>query len=138
MADVWRAERWWFKISKMFSVVTLSSEYGMWVEYFAAGCPDCAEDLLDDDVIRDDLANQPKDSTICVEVETYLYGEGETIRASEEDLTDLSRRFDELRESDQLDWIGAHSFSFSLDALSLDFAEDQEPEGWEDEDDLEL
>ena len=99
-------------MSKMFSVVTLSSDYGMWVEYFAAGCPDCADDLLDDTVIRDDLASQPKDSTICVEVETYLYGEGETIRASEEDLADLSRRFDELREGSQLDRIGAHSFSF--------------------------
>lgn len=123
-------------MSKMFSVVTLSSEYGMLVEYFAAGCPDCAKDLLDDDVIRDDLASQPKDSSICVEVETYLCGEGETERASEEDLADLSRRFDELREGDQLDWIGAHSFSFPLDSLFLDFAEDQEPEEWED--DLEL
>lgn len=125
-------------MSKMFSVVTLSSEYGMLVEYFAAGCPDCAEDLLDDDVIRDDLASQPKDSSICVEVETYLCGEGETERASEEDLADLSRRFDELREASQIDWIGAHSFSFPLDSLPLDFAEDQEPEEWEDEDDLEL
>lgn len=125
-------------MSKMFSVVTLSSEYGMLVEYFAAGCPDCAADLLDDDVIRDDLASQPKDSTICVEVETYLRGEGETERASEEDLADLSRRFDALREASQLDRIGAHSFSFPLDSLSLNFAEDQEPEEWEDEDDLEL
>ena len=123
-------------MSKMFSLVSLSSEYGLLVEYFAAGCPDCAEDLLDDDVIRDDLASQPKDSTICVEVETYLYGEGETVRASEEDLADLSRRFDELREASQLDRIGAHSFSFPLDTLSLDFAEEQEE--WEDEDDLEL
>ena len=48
-------------MSKMFSVVTLSSDYGMWVEYFATGCPDCADDLLDDTVIRDDLASQPKD-----------------------------------------------------------------------------
>jgi len=125
-------------MSKMFSIVTLSSEYGMWVEYSAAGCPDCAEDLLDDTVIRDDLASQPKDSAICVEVETYLYGEGETERASEEDLADLSRRFDALREGGPLDRIGAHSFSFPLDSLSLDFAEDQEPEEWEDEDDLEL
>jgi len=57
----------------MFSVVSLSSEYGLLVEYFAAGCPDCAEDLLDDDVIRDYLASQPRDSTVHVEVETYLY-----------------------------------------------------------------
>lgn len=125
-------------MSKMFSVVTLSSEYGMWVEYFTPGSPDCADDLLDDEVIRDDLANQPKDSAICVEVETYLYGEGETERASEEDLGDLSRRFDALRESSQIDEISSHSFSFPLDSLSLDFAEDQEPEEWENEDDLEL
>ena len=125
-------------MSKMFSLVSLSSEYGLLVEYFAAGCPDCADDLLDDTVIRDDLASQPKDSTICAELETYLYGEGETIRASEEDLADLSRRFDELCEANQIDRIGAHSFSFPLDSLSLNFAEDREPEAWEDEDDLEL
>ena len=65
-------------MNKMFSVVSVSSEYGLLVEYFAAGCPDCAEDLLDDEVIRDDLASQPRDSTVHVEVETYLYGEGET------------------------------------------------------------
>ena len=53
-------------------------------------------------------------------------------------MADLSRRFDALREASQLDRIGAHSFSFPLDSLSLDFAEDQEPEEWEDEDDLEL
>ena len=54
-------------------------------------------------------------------------------------MADLSRRFDELRESSQIDRIGAHSFSFPLDSLSLDFAEDREPEAaWEDEDDLEL
>lgn len=125
-------------MSKLFSVVTLTSEYGLMVEYFAPGSPDCAEDLLDDEIIRDDLANQPKDDTVYAEVGTYLYGEGETERASEEELADLSRRFDELRESDQLDLIGGHSFSFSLDTLSLDFAEDREPEEWEDEDDLEL
>lgn len=125
-------------MSKMFSVVNLSSECGLLVKYFAAGCPDCAEDLLEDEVIRDDLASQPKDSTIYAAVETYLYGEGETERASEEDLSDLSHRFNELREASQIYQIGGHSFSFPLDTLSLDFAEDQEPEEWEDEDDLEL
>ena len=51
-------------------------------------------------------------------------------------MADLSRRFDELREASQLDRIGAHSFSFPLDTLSLDFAEEQEE--WGEEDDLEL
>ena len=123
-------------MSKMFSVVSLSSEYGLLVEYFASGCPDCAEDLLDDEIIRDDLASQPRDSTVHAEVKIYLYGKGETVRASEEDLANLSRRFDALWEASQLDWIGTNSFSFPLDTLSLDFAEEQEE--WEDEDDLEL
>ncbi len=123
-------------MSKMFSVVSLASEYGLLVEYFAAGCPDCAEDLLDDDVIRDDLASQPRDSTVHAEVEIYLYGEGETVRVSEEDLADFRCRFDALRDAGQLDRIGGHSFSFPIDTLSLDFSEEQEK--WEDEDDLEL
>ena len=66
-------------MSKMFSVVTLSSDYGMWVEYFAAGCPDCADDLLDDTVIRDDLASQPKDSTILPKIRSRRNGRMRTI-----------------------------------------------------------
>ena len=73
-------------MSKSFSVVALSTEQGLLVEYFSAERPNCAEDLLDDEIIRGDLANQPRNSTIYVEVESYLYGEGETVRASEEDL----------------------------------------------------
>ncbi len=42
-------------MSKMFSVVTLASDSGLLEEYYAPGSPDCAEDLLEDEIIRDDL-----------------------------------------------------------------------------------
>ena len=73
-------------MSKMFSVVTLASDSGLLEEYYAPGSPDCAEDLLEDEIIRDDLRSLPKSDRVYAEVGTYLYGEGETERASEEDL----------------------------------------------------
>ena len=47
-------------MSKMFSVVTLASDSGLLEEYYAPGSPDCAEDLLEDEIIRDDLRSLPK------------------------------------------------------------------------------
>ena len=73
-------------MSKMFSVVTLASDSGLLEEYYAPGSPDCAEDLLEDEIIRDDLRSLPKSDRVYAEVGTYLYGEGETERASEEEL----------------------------------------------------
>ena len=60
------------------------------------GCPDCAEDLLEDEIIRDDLRSLPKSDRVYAEVGTYLYGEGETERASEEELAYFSKNFEEL------------------------------------------
>ena len=79
-------------MSKMFSVVTLASDSGLLEEYYAPGSPDCAEDLLEDEIIRDDLRSLPKSDRVYAEVGTYLYGEGETERASEEDLASFSKK----------------------------------------------
>lgn len=62
-------------MSKMFSVVTLASDSGLLEEYYAPGSPDCAEDLLEDEIIRDDLRSLPKSDRVYAEVGTYLYGE---------------------------------------------------------------
>ena len=97
-------------MSKMFSVVTLASDSGLLEEYYAPGSPDCAEDLLEDEIIRDDLRSLPKSDRVYAEVGTYLYGEGETERASEEELAYFSKNFEELYASVQVDWIGGHSF----------------------------
>ena len=114
-------------MSKMFSVVTLASDSGLLEEYYAPGSPDCAEDLLEDEIIRDDLRSLPKSDRVYAEVGTYLYGEGETERASEE----------ELYASVQVDWIGGHSFGFVVEDVLPDYTDEPESE-LEDEDDLEL
>ena len=90
-------------MSKMFSVVTLASDSGLLEEYYAPGSPDCAEDLLEDEIIRDDLRSLPKSDRVYAEVGTYLYGEGETERASEEELAYFSKNFEELYASVQVD-----------------------------------
>ena len=83
-------------MSKMFSVVTLASDSGLLEEYYAPGSPDCAEDLLEDEIIRDDLRSLPKSDRVYAEVGTYLYGEGETERASEVNCTPFVRQYDIL------------------------------------------
>ena len=113
-------------MSKMFSVVTLASDSGLLEEYYAPGSPDCAEDLLEDEIIRDDLRSLPKSDR-----------EGETERASEEELAYFSKNFEELYASVQVDWIGGHSFGFAVEDVLPDYTDEPEPE-LEDEDDLEL
>ena len=121
----------------MFSVVTLASDSGLLEEYYAPGSPDCAEDLLEDEIIRDDLRSLPKSDRVYAEVGTYLYGEGETERASEEELAYFSKNFEELYASVQVDWIGGHSFGFVVEDVLPDYTDEPESE-LEDEDDLEL
>ena len=108
-------------MSKMFSVVTLASDSGLLEEYYAPGSPDCAEDLLEDEIIRDDLRSLPKSDRVYAEVGTYLYGEGETERASEEELAYFSKNFEELYASVQVDWIGGHSFGFVVEDVLPDY-----------------
>ena len=62
-----------------------------------------------------------------------MYGDGETVRADEEDLAFFREHFDELDASDALDCISDHSFSFESDELDFGYGEESE-----DEEDLEL
>lgn len=78
------------------------------------------------------LPNGPGD-TIEAKIQTYLYGDGETVRADEEDLAFFREHFDELDASDALDCISDHSFSFESDELDFGYGEESE-----DEEDLEL
>lgn len=71
--------------------------------------------------------------TIEAKIQTYLYGDGETVRADEEDLAFLREHFDELDAIGALDCISDHSFSFESDELDFGYGEESE-----DEEDLEL
>ena len=63
----------------------------------------------------------------------FDHGDGETVRADEEDLAFFREHFDELDASDALDCISDHSFSFESDELDFGYGEESE-----DEEDLEL
>lgn len=66
-------------------------------------------------------------------IQTYLYGDGETVRADVEDLAFFQEHFDELDAIGALDCISDHSFSFEPDELDFEYGEESE-----DEEDLEL
>ena len=108
-------------MSKMFSVVTLDASHSLMTEHFVPGSPDGLDELLDCDEISEVLAEWPLGDTIEAKIQTYLYGDGETVRA------------DELNASDALDCISDHSFSFESDELDFGYGEEIE-----DEEDLEL
>ena len=94
---------------------------------------DGLDELLDCDEISEVLAEWPLGDTIEAKIQTYLYGDGETVRADEEDLAFFREHFDELDASDALDCISDHSFSFESDELDFGYGEESE-----DEEDLEL
>ena len=104
-------------MSKMFSVVTLDAPHSLMTEHFVPGSPDGLDELLDCDEISEVLAEWPLGDTIEAKIQTYLYGDGETVRADEEDLAFFREHFDELNASDALDCISDHSFSFESDCV---------------------
>ncbi len=109
-------------MSKMFSVVTLDASHSLMTEHFVPGSPDGLDELLDCDEISEVLAEWPLGDTIEAKIQTYLYGDGETVRADEEDLAFFREHFDELDASDALDCISDHSFSFESDELDFGYA----------------
>ena len=120
-------------MSKMFSVVTLDAPNSLMTEHFVPGSPDGLDELLTCDEISEVLSEWPLGDTIEAKIQTYLYGDGETVRADVEDLAFFQEHFEELDAIGALDCISEHSFSF--EPGELDFQYDEESE---DEEDLEL
>lgn len=111
----------------------IHASHSLMTEHFVPGSPDGLDELLDCDEISEVLAEWPLGDTIEAKIQTYLYGDGETVRADEEDLAFFREHFDELDASDALDCISDHSFSFESDELDFGYGEESE-----DEEDLEL
>ena len=87
-------------MSKMFSVVTLDASHSLMTEHFVPGSPDGLDELLDCDEISEVLAEWPLGDTIEAKIQTYLYGDGETVRADEEDFLLKSRAYFYGKESE--------------------------------------
>ena len=120
-------------MSKMFSVVTLDAPNSLMTEHFVPGSPDGLDELLTCDEISEVLSEWPLGDTIEAKIQTYLYGDGETVRADVEDLAFFQERFDELDAIGALECISDRSFSFEPDELDFEYGEESE-----DEEDLEL
>lgn len=103
-------------MSKMFSVVTLDASHSLMTEHFVPGSPDGLDELLDCDEISEVLAEWPLGDTIEAKIQTYLYGDGETVRADEEDLAFFREHFDELDASDA--WTASQTTAFLLNRTS--------------------
>ena len=70
----------------LFSQVTLSNEYYGTTEFLVSGYPQDADDLQGWCAF-DDYMDEVQDScAIDVHVEAYLYGEGETVTATPEEV----------------------------------------------------
>ena len=94
----------------LFSAVTVTAETAD-AEFLVFGIPASAEDLEDWTAFSDLLDRLDREQDLSVHVETYLYGEGETVRAtpeevayltmrSERDPAFLSRHCDNIADSD--------------------------------------
>ena len=92
-------------MSKMFSVVTLDASHSLMTEHFVPGSPDGLDELLDCDEISEVLAEWPLGDTIEAKIQTYLYGDGETVRADEEDLAFFREHFDHPASLEEAMWI---------------------------------
>ena len=94
----------------LFSTVTVTAETAD-AEFLVFGVPASSEDLEDWIAFSDLLDRLDREQELSVHVETYLYGEGETVRAtpeevayltmrSERDPAFLSRHCDNIADSD--------------------------------------
>lgn len=72
----------------LFSVVTMTAD-DQQAEFLVSGIPAAFEDLDGWTAFHDLLDQTDHEQEISVHAETYLYGEGETFRASPEEILSL-------------------------------------------------
>ncbi|MBQ8401693.1 MAG: hypothetical protein IJX14_07175 [Clostridia bacterium] len=77
----------------LFSHVTMESDYGIG-EFFACGFPNDEDDLDGCIAYEEYLTEVSDDDIIDVHVEAYLYGDGETVRATPEELAYMIQRLE--------------------------------------------
>ena len=101
----------------LFSHVTLSNEYYGTAEFLVSGYPQDTDDLQGWCAF-DDYMDEVEDScAIDVHVEAYLYGEGETVTATPEEVAYMMMRMNWDPEflGDHCDNIGDHDFVIDWD-----------------------
>ncbi|MDD4422782.1 MAG: hypothetical protein PHD46_07080 [Eubacteriales bacterium] len=120
-------------MSVLFSRVELYNESkSLEFELFMGGIPRDYDDLEETDEFVDFMDMQFENTEMVVHTYSYVYGEGETVEAGEEQLDEIKERFDDKEWADNLTLIEEGSFTFIYDADEL-FGIDED-EGDDDED----
>lgn len=97
----------------LFSAVTLTAG-NQQAEFLVSGIPTTFEDLEGWTAFHDLLDQTDHEQEISVHAETYLYGEGETFKASLEEIAYLTMRAEQTPDflSGHCDCIADSDFSF--------------------------
>lgn len=109
----------------LFSKVTMRDDYGE-TEFFANGYPQDADDLEGWNAYHDFLDSISEDTIINVHVDAYLYGDGETVTATPEEVAYMKKRNDMDANflPEHCDLIGESDFNISYypdEAFEQDF-----------------
>lgn len=126
-----RAEDHAGQASIIFSTVTMSDEHGNELEFYVGGSPDCYDELMSCDEAVEALESAEMGDTVEVEVQTFMYGNGESEKADKNDLRYVTAHFEEMSNHLLIDQIGEHDFFISLEQECF-------PEQEDGEEDLEL
>ena len=110
-------------MSKLLSRISLTADNGSMEEFLCPGTPDTEEQIADTDGYRDFIEDNPDAESITVDVEHYLYGEGESENADEEDIAEFEKRGEEFLNSDEVDYLGYDRFIILTDNESFSMEE---------------
>ena len=97
-------------MSKLFSRVSLTADNGSADEYLCPGMPDTEEQIADTDGYADFLEDNPDAESITVDVEHYLYGDGESENADEDDIAEFEKHGEDFLNSDEVDYLDYNRF----------------------------
>lgn len=102
-------------MSVLFSLVRLTSDTGSYTELLCGGIPACEEDLAEWSDYEDYLDGNLCTLEVQADVVSYLYGEGESVHADENDIAYLTTCMEEDKWfiEEQCDYVSDSRFSFA-------------------------
>lgn len=111
----------------LFSKVTIQSDFNE-TEFFIGGFPTEPDDLARCDEYQDFLDEIDDEASVSVHVDAYVCGNGETIRASPDEVAEISARIKAEPDflSEQCDWVGETDFEIQWSPTEQYFNEDFE------------
>ena len=111
----------------LFSKVTIECDFNE-AEFMVGGFPTEPDDLARCDEYQDFLDEIDDETSISVHVDAYICGIGETIRASPDEVAEISARTESEPDflSEQCDWVGETDFEISWSPAEQYFNEDFE------------